>query len=73
MRRGFDAQLEQLNNELIVMGSLIETAIAMTIKALIDQDKEHAQKTIDFDEQIDQKEKILKHLPEVDFAAAACS
>ena len=29
MRRGFDAQLEQLNNELIVMGSLIETAIAI--------------------------------------------
>lgn len=62
MRRGFDAQLEQLNNELIVMGSLIETAIAMTIKALIDQDKEHAQKTIDFDEQIDQKEKDIEAL-----------
>lgn len=62
MRRGFDAQLEQLNNKLIVMGSLIETAIAMTIKALIDQDKEHAQKTIDFDEQIDQKEKDIEAL-----------
>lgn len=62
MRKGFDAQLEQLNNEMIIMGSLIETAIDMAIKALIEQDKHLAQKTIDFDEQIDQKEKDIEAL-----------
>ena len=32
MRNRFDRQLEQLNNELINMGSLIEEAIEMAIK-----------------------------------------
>ena len=62
MRKGFDAQLEQLKNEMIVMGSLIETSIAMAIKALIEQNKEQAQKTIAFDEQINQKEKDIEAL-----------
>ena len=34
MRNRFDRQLEQLNNELINMGSLIEEAIEMAITAL---------------------------------------
>jgi len=62
MRKDFDAQLEQLNNELIVMGSLIERSIEMTIKALTEQDKEQAQCAIDFDEAIDQKEKDIESL-----------
>ena len=62
MRKDFDAQLEQLSNEMIVMGSLIETAIAMAIEALIEQDKEQAHKAIAFDEQIDQKEKDIEAL-----------
>ena len=35
MRNRFDRQLEQLNNELINMGSLIEEAIEMAITALM--------------------------------------
>ena len=38
MRNRFDRQLEQLNNELINMGSLIEEAIEMAITALMKQD-----------------------------------
>lgn len=37
MRNRFDRQLEQLNNELINMGSLIEEAIEMAITALMKQ------------------------------------
>ena len=39
MRNRFDRQLEQLNNELINMGSLIEEAIEMAITALMKRDR----------------------------------
>ena len=38
MRNRFDRQLEQLNNELIEMGNLIEQAIQMSVNALIRKD-----------------------------------
>ena len=40
MRNRFDRQLEQLNNELIQMGSMIEHAIEMAVSALVNQDTE---------------------------------
>jgi len=36
----FDSELEELNNEMIEMGSLIEKAIEAAIQALIMQDTE---------------------------------
>ena len=42
MRNRFDRQLEQLNNELIQMGSMIEHAIEMAVSALVNQDTEKA-------------------------------
>lgn len=42
MRNSFDMQLRKLNNELIEMGSLIETAIARAYKGLINQNIEIA-------------------------------
>ena len=54
MRNRFDRQLEQLNNELINMGSLIEEAIEMAITALMKQDAKKAKEIVDFDEEIDE-------------------
>lgn len=62
MRRQFDIQLNQLHNELIQMGALIESAIHSAVKALIDQDKEQALQAIAFDSEVDQKEKEIESL-----------
>ena len=59
MRNRFDRQLEQLNNELINMGSLIEEAIEMAITALMKQDAKKAKEIVDFDEEIDEKEREI--------------
>lgn len=62
MRNRFDRQLEQLNNELIEMGTLIERAIEMAVKALIKQDIESAKEAIDFDAEVDNQEKTIESL-----------
>ena len=62
MRNRFDRQLEQLNNELIEMGSLIEQAIEMAVTALVNQDVELAKKAIEFDTEIDRQEKEIENL-----------
>lgn len=62
MRNRFDKQLEQLNGELIEMGSMIESAIEMAIKALVEQDIELANKAIDFDNEIDRQEREIENL-----------
>nr|WP_330386022.1 phosphate signaling complex protein PhoU [[Clostridium] fimetarium] len=62
MRNRFDKQLDQLNNELIEMGSLIEQAIAMAINALVNKDIEKAQQAIAFDDEVDRQEKEIEGL-----------
>lgn len=62
MRNRFDRQLEQLNNELIQMGSLIEHAIEMAVSALVNQDAEKAKEAIGFDEEIDRQERDVESL-----------
>ena len=62
MRIHFDEQLEQLNKEIISMGTLVEQAIEMAVDALIKQDVEKAKKAMDFDEEVDRKEKIIENL-----------
>lgn len=62
MRNRFDRQLLELNNELIQMGSLIETAIEMAISALVKQDVEKAKQAIEFDIEVDQQEKTIEAL-----------
>lgn len=62
MRNRFDRQLEELNNELITMGSLIEQEIEMAVSALVRQDAIKAQEAIDFDEEIDHQEKNIENL-----------
>lgn len=62
MRNRFDRQLEQLNNELINMGSLIEEAIEMAITALMQQDVKKAKEIVEFDQEIDEKEREIESL-----------
>ena len=62
MRSRFDEQLQELNNLLIEMGAMVETAIATSITALMDQDAETARKAIAFDQEVDQKEKDIESL-----------
>lgn len=49
MRNRFDRQLEELNDELIEMGTMIEKAIKTAAKALISQDSELAKTVIEGD------------------------
>ena len=53
MRTRFDEQLEQLNNELIVMGDLCEEAINNVVKALIEGDEERLNRVFEIDTKID--------------------
>ena len=62
MRTKFEEQLAMLNNMLIEMGAMIETAIAMATEALLKQDTELAQKAIQYDLDIDQMEKDIEAL-----------
>ena len=62
MRVKFEEQLTLLNNMLIEMGAMIETAIALAIEALIKQDVDLAQKAVDYDNEIDQMEKEIEAL-----------
>ncbi|MDR3287941.1 MAG: phosphate signaling complex protein PhoU [Peptococcaceae bacterium] len=62
MRNKLEAQLEALNDKLIEMGALTESAIAMSIQALERQDAALARKTIAFDTDIDQMEKDIETL-----------
>ena len=62
MMNRLDMQLENLNNELIKMGSLIEHAIEMAVNALINKDKAAARQAIEFDAYIDDKEEEIESL-----------
>ena len=62
MRSKFEEQLAELNDMLIEMGTLIETAIALATQALKEQDTELAKKAIVYDQEVDQKEKDIEAL-----------
>ena len=62
MRSRFDKELAQLNSELINMGTLIEEAIQNAVGALVNQDVEQAHKAVDFDVDVDQKEKDIENI-----------
>jgi len=60
MRNRFDTELENLNLELIKMGSLIETSIESSAKALINQDLEMVKKVNELETEIDEMEKTIE-------------
>lgn len=62
MRKSFDEQLALLNRELITMGAMCESAIALAAKALIDGDPKMATRVSDLEEAIDQKERDIETL-----------
>ncbi len=62
MRTRFDEQLEALHRDLISMGALCESAIALSAKALEEADAEKAQGVFDFVEKIDRAERDIEDL-----------
>jgi len=60
MRNRFDTELENLNLELIKMGSLIENSIETSAKALINQDLELIKEVYEFEIEIDEMEKTIE-------------
>lgn len=62
MRNKFDTQLEELNNDLILMGALCENAIACAVKALMNNDMSLAESAIKAEKEIDQKDRDIESL-----------
>jgi len=62
MRSGFMRMMEDLFSELTMMGALVEHAIDRAAEALADMDKEKAIAAIEFDKEIDLKEKEIEGL-----------
>jgi phosphate transport system protein len=62
MRNRFDKQLDELNIQLIQMGSLIEKAINVAVDALINQDQDQAKKATKAEQEVDLKEKEIEDL-----------
>lgn len=60
MRSRFDKELENLNLELIKMGSLIEDSIETSAKALIEQDLSLIKKVNEYEIEIDEMEKTIE-------------
>ena len=60
MRTRFDMELEQLNSDMIAMGALCENAISEAMQSLFSADKAAAQRTIEEDREINQKEKDIE-------------
>lgn len=61
-RTNFKKQLEQLNDQMITMGSMIENAIETAIAALVTQDTERAEEAIAYDLEIDAQERKIEQL-----------
>jgi phosphate transport system protein len=62
MRNRIDKQLDELNIQLIQMGSLIEKAINVAVDALINQDQDQAKKATKAEQEVDLKEKEIEDL-----------
>lgn len=61
-RTNFKMQLEQLNDQMITMGSMIENAIETAIAALVSQDTERAEEAIAYDMEVDAQERNIEQL-----------
>jgi len=60
VRRNFDEKLNELNQYLIEMGTLVEKAITLTNKGLVTQSAELAKEAILCDQEIDDMEKEIE-------------
>lgn len=59
-RGGFDANLQELHNDIIRMGSLVEKQIHQCIEALVKQDEKLANEVINNDDIVDDLEKEIE-------------
>ena len=62
MRDEFNRQLSALNDELIEMGSLIESTISNAAKAFIEKNADYANSAIAYEKEIDKKERDIEQL-----------
>lgn len=62
MRKKFDEQLDDLSQEMIYMGNLIEQAIENAVDALIHKNVEKAENIINSDDKIDNQERKIESL-----------
>ena len=62
MRKTFDEQLRLLNNELILMGNMIEKAIQNAIDAFFKQDVSEAREIMNGDLLVDQEQKKIESI-----------
>lgn len=62
MRKRFDEQLNELNQEMQEMGRMVEEGIQKAIEALLKQDENLAQSVMDADALVDQKQKEIESI-----------
>lgn len=62
MREYYDAQLKDLNNQIIDMGSLVEKSVAYSAKSLVEADIEKINKVAIYESAINRKEKEIESL-----------
>lgn len=54
-RLGYDMQLKELKNQMLILGSMVEEVIKNTISALVKQDTEKAREIVSGDEKINEQ------------------
>ncbi|NLW79883.1 MAG: phosphate signaling complex protein PhoU [Ruminococcaceae bacterium] len=62
MRNRLDAEMDRLHNLLLEMGAMCESAIACSIKALLEGDRANAQRAVELEIDINQHEKDIEEL-----------
>ena len=62
MRNKFDEQLEELNQEMIKMGNMIEESISKAVEALYKMDHELAKQIMENDSKVDHAQKKIENI-----------
>lgn len=62
MRSKFEEQLKMLNQEMMQIGTMIESSIQQAITALMDQDVELAKKIMESDREVDREQKKVEDM-----------
>lgn len=60
MRKRYDEQLKELNDELIVMGDLCKAAITYAVSSLKNTNAEIVEKVVEIENEINQKERTIE-------------
>ena len=60
MRKTFNDRLEEINQDVILMGNLVQEALYNAVKAFTEMDTDLAQKVIDGDEEINQRDMMIE-------------